>query len=98
MMACNDKLDGGQQCNNQPTKGSAKAGGGGSGDSNSNGSGNDGDTTAQRQCNGDGDGGVLLGQGRPRPVPRADILNKRACGQGVRGQGRDRLRSCRQDI
>ena len=36
------KADGGQQCNNQPTKGAAKAGGGGNG--NSGGSNNDGDS------------------------------------------------------
>jgi hypothetical protein len=42
------KADGGQQRNNQPTKGSAKVGGGGGGDSDSNGSGDDGDVTARR--------------------------------------------------
>ncbi len=36
------RVDGGQQRNNQPTKGSAKAGGGGGGNSNSNGSGENG--------------------------------------------------------
>ena len=40
------KVDGRQQCNNQPTKGSAKAGGGGGSNSNSNRSGEDGNGNA----------------------------------------------------
>jgi hypothetical protein len=43
------KADGQQQCNNQPTKGSAKMGNGGGSNSNSNGSGNNGDATTQQQ-------------------------------------------------
>jgi hypothetical protein len=50
------KADGVQQHNNQPMKGSAKAGGGGGGDSDSDGSGNNGNATAQWQQNGNGDG------------------------------------------
>ena len=51
------KVDGRQQCNNQPTKGSAKAGGGGCGDSDSGSSSNDGNATAtlmegNGRCNG----------------------------------------------
>ena len=39
------KADGGQQCNNQPKKGSSKVGDGGGGNSNSNGSGNNGNNS-----------------------------------------------------
>ena len=53
------KVDGGLQRNNQPMKGSSKAGGGGVGDSDIDGSGNDGNATARRQRNGNGDGRVL---------------------------------------
>ncbi len=83
------KSDSGQQRNNQPTKGSAKAGGGGCGDSDGDGSGEDGDAAARRRRNGNGDEGVLSAWGWPRPVPRANIRDKCARGRAVRGHGRD---------
>ena len=58
------KVDGGQQCNNHPTKRLAKAGSGDGGNSDSNGSGEDGDgdgnatapvMDSDGRCDGDGD-------------------------------------------
>ncbi len=50
------KADGGQQCNHQPTKGSAKAGGGGSGNCNSGDVGHNGGSSGGEDNGGNSDG------------------------------------------